>query len=144
MGMIALRWGGLSTAASIWVPAITDPNHADIAVRPRLLRGPLDEVVHVMTFLPIKETESAARPTRASTVCNDVDVATGDEEIAGTSLNEARWRTEVLNLAWVGRGGDQYGIATGFSRTMHIREQHNSITHWHLNVVIAGHGVGRL
>ena len=123
---------------------ITDPNHADIAVRPWLLRGPLDEVVHVTTFLPIKETEGAARPTRAPTVRNDVDVTTGDEEIAGTSFDEAGRRTKILNLPWIGRGGNQYGISTGFGRTMHIRQQHNSITHWHRNVVIVCHGVGRL
>jgi hypothetical protein len=66
---------------------VTDPNHADTAVRPGLLRGPLDEVVHITTFLAIKEIEGASRPTGVPTVSNDVDVTTGDEEIAGTSLN---------------------------------------------------------
>jgi hypothetical protein len=67
---------------------IIDPNHADIAVRPGLLRGPLDEIVHITTFLAIKETEGAARPTGAPTISNDVDVTTGNEEIAGTSFNK--------------------------------------------------------
>ena len=82
---------------------IADPNHADIAVRPGLLRGPLNKVVHVPTFLAIKETEGAARPTSAPTVGNNVHVAPGDEEIAGTGFDEARRCTKVLNLSWIGR-----------------------------------------
>src|SRR5579863_4579999 len=85
---------------------ITDANHADIAVRPRLLPGPLDEVVHVTPFLPIKETEGASGPTGAPTVSNDVDITTRDEEVGGPSFDEARWRTEVLNLPRIGRGGN--------------------------------------
>src|SRR5450755_4145720 len=76
---------------------VADSNHADITVRPRLLRRPLDKIVHVTTFLPIKETEGAARPTRSPTVSDHVDVTTWDEEIAGTRFNEARRRTKVLD-----------------------------------------------
>jgi len=123
---------------------ITDPDHADIAVRPGLLRSPLDEVVHITTFPPIKKTKSAARPTGAPTVSSDVDVTTGDEEIAGTGFNEASGRTKVLNLSRIGGGGNQYGILTGFGRTMQIRQQHSSITHWHRNIVIVCHRTGRL
>src|ERR1700760_2740751 len=108
---------------------ITDSNLSDIAVRPGLLRGPFNEVVHISTFRLIKKAECAARPTRAPTVSDDVDVATRHEEIAGTSFNEARWRTKVLNLSRIGRGGNQHGIPTRFSRTMHIRQKHNSIMH---------------
>jgi hypothetical protein len=121
-----------------------DPNHADIAVRPGLLGGPFNEVVRISTFLPIKKAECAARPTRAPAVSDDVDVATRHEEIAGTSFNEARWHTKVLNLSRIGRGGDQHGIPTRFSRTMHIRQKHNSITHWYRHVVILRHCVRRL
>src|SRR5580698_7581153 len=99
---------------------IANPNHADIAVRPRLLRGPLDKVVHVATFLSIKEAEGPARATGAPTVGNDVNVTSWDEEITGSRFNEARRRTKVLNLPRIGRGGNQYGISAGFGRTMHI------------------------
>ncbi len=116
---------------------ITDADHADIAVRPGLLRGPLDEVVHVPAFLPVKKPEGATRPTGAPAVRDDVHVTTRDEEIAGASFNEARRRTKVLNLPRIGRGGNQYGIPAGFRRTMHIRQQRDSITHRHRNVVIA-------
>jgi hypothetical protein len=109
-----------------------------------LLRSPFDEVVHVATFLTIEETEAASRPTRAPTVSNDVDVATGDEEIAGTSFDESGWGTKILNLPWIGGGSNQHGILTGFSRTMHIRQQHNPVPHWHSNVVIVCHDVSRL
>jgi histidine ammonia-lyase len=73
-----------------------------------------------------------------------VNVTSWDEEITGSRFNEARRRTKVLNLPRIGRGGNQYGISAGFGRTMHIRQQHNSITHWDRNVVILCHGVGRL
>jgi hypothetical protein len=79
---------------------ITDPNHPDTAVRPRLLRDPLDEIVHITAFLPIEETESAARPACASAVRNDVNVTTRHEEIGSASFDEARWRTKVLDLPW--------------------------------------------
>src|SRR5580658_9618916 len=71
---------------------ITDPDHADIAVRPRLLRGPFDEVVHVTAFLTVKKTEGPPRSTGASAVGNDVNVTTGNEKITSTSFNKARWR----------------------------------------------------
>jgi hypothetical protein len=85
---------------------ITDPNHADIATRPGLLRRPFDKVVHVTTFLPIEETEGAARATRAPTVSNDVDVATGDEEVACPSFDESGWSAEILNLSRIGGSGN--------------------------------------
>jgi hypothetical protein len=68
---------------------ITDSNHADTAVRSGLLRGPLDEIVHITTFLAIKETEGAARPTGAPTISNDVDVTTGNEEIVAPASMKA-------------------------------------------------------
>jgi hypothetical protein len=73
-----------------------------------------------------------------------VDVTTRDEEIARASFNEARRRTKVLDLSRVRRGGNQCGIPAGFCRTMHIRQQQNSITHWHRNVVIVCYGMRRL
>lgn len=38
---------------------IADAEHADVAIRPRLSRGPLDQVVHVATFLGVEEPEGA-------------------------------------------------------------------------------------
>jgi hypothetical protein len=73
-----------------------------------------------------------------------VNATPGREEITSASFNEARRRAKVLNLPRIGRGGNQYGIPTWFGRTMHIRQQHNSITHWHRNVVIMCRAVGRL
>src|ERR1700722_5570861 len=34
-------------------------------------------------------------------------------------------RTKILNLPRIGRNSEQYWIAAGLSRTMHIRQQHN-------------------
>src|SRR5579863_2787918 len=77
---------------------ITNANHANIAVRPGLLRRPLDEVIHVTTFLSIKEPEGPSRPTGSPAVSNDVSVATGDEEVGGPSFDEASWSAKILNL----------------------------------------------
>jgi hypothetical protein len=115
---------------------IADANHADVAIRPRLSRGPLNEVVHIAAFLPVKKPKGPAGTTGAPAIRDYVDVTTRDEEIGGASFNEAGWCTEILNLSRIGRGGNQYGPPTGFGRTMHIRQQHDSVTHRHGNVVI--------
>jgi hypothetical protein len=123
---------------------IADPNHADIAVRPGLLRGPLNKVVHVATFLAIKETKGAARPACFPAIRNEVDVTTGHEEIAGASFNEARRRAKVLDLPRIGGGGHPHGIPTWFCRTMHVRQQIDAIAHADTNILVLTHEVGRL
>src|ERR1700739_2459609 len=80
---------------------ITDPDHADISVRPGLLRGPLDQVVHVTAFLAIEETESASGATGSPAIRNNVDVTTGHEEITGTCFYESGRSAKVLNLSWI-------------------------------------------
>ena len=137
-------WRPFNGSFHLRTSEVADPDHADIAVRPRLLRGPLDQVVHVTTFLPVKETECATRSTSAPAVGNDVDIATRDEEIAGTGFNEACRRTKILNLPGIRRGGNQHRVPAGFGRTMHVRQQSDSITHGNRNVVLLCHGVSRL
>jgi hypothetical protein len=115
---------------------ITDANHADVAVRPGLLCGPFDEVIHVAAFLPVKETEGAARTTGPPTIGDYMDVTARHEKVASTSFDETGWCTKILNLSGIGRGGNQHRILTGHLGTMRVRHQHDSITRWHLNVVI--------
>ncbi len=102
---------------------ITDADHADIAVRPWLLRSPLNEVVHVAAFLTVKKAEGATGTTGASTVRDNVDIATRNEEVAGAGFDESGWRAEILNLPRIRRRGNQHGISTGFVRAMHVRHQ---------------------
>jgi hypothetical protein len=37
-------------------------NHTDVAVGPRLLRRPFEQVVHVLTFLAVEEAEGPPEP----------------------------------------------------------------------------------
>jgi hypothetical protein len=99
---------------------------------------------YVTAFLAIEETESASGATGSPAIRNNVDVTTGDEEITGTSFYESGRSAKVLNLSWIGRGGHQHRIASGFSRAMHVHQQVDSIAHGHRNVIILLHRVIRL
>src|ERR1700758_781699 len=123
---------------------VTDADHADVAVRPRLPGCPLDQVVHVETFLAIKKAKGSSGATGASTVCDDVYIAARNEEIACTRFDKACRCAKVLNLSRIWGGGDQYGISAGSRGTMYVRQQCNSIAHWHCNIVIVCHRVAGL
>src|ERR1700756_2235246 len=123
---------------------VADADHADVAVGPGLLRGPFDEVVHVVTLLAVKKTEGSSGAAGSATVGDDVNVASRHEEIARTGFNKACGGAEVLNLTRVGRGSDQDRVATRLRGTVHIGEQGDTITHRHGNIVILDDGIGRL
>src|SRR5580692_10501761 len=67
---------------------VTDADHANLAIRPWLLRSPLDKVVHVTTFLAVKKAKGSARTARAPAIRDDVDITAGDEEIRGARFNK--------------------------------------------------------
>ena len=122
---------------------IADPDHADIAVAPGLLRRPFDEVVHVASFLRVEQAEGAARTAGAAQIDDQMHIAARHEEIAGAGLDETHRRTEVLKLARIGRGRDQHRIAARLSRPMHIGKQRDAVAHRDRDIVVAGHGVLR-
>lgn len=89
---------------------VTDADHADIAVRPWLLRSPLDEIVHVAAFLAVEKAKGSTGTTRAPAIRDDVDITAWDEEIRGARFNKACWRAEILNLPRVGGRGNQHRV----------------------------------
>jgi hypothetical protein len=82
---------------------VTNADHADIAIRPGLLGGPLDEVVHVPAFLAVEKPKSATGTAGASAICDHVHIAARNEEVAGASFDEAGRRAEILNLPRIRR-----------------------------------------
>ncbi len=137
-------WRLLDRGLHLGAREIADADHADVAIRPRLGGGPLDQVVHVLAFLAIEETKGATRSARAATVGNDVDVTSWHEEIAGTGFDETSGRAEVLHLARIGRGRYQHGVAARFRGTMDVGKQVDAITHRHLHVIVAGYRMNGL
>lgn len=86
---------------------VADAHPADLAVAPGLGADPLDHVEHVLALLPVPERVGAFRAAGAARVDDYVRVAAGDEEIARAGLDEPQRRPEVLDLARVGREGEQ-------------------------------------
>src|ERR1700744_6040783 len=68
---------------------VADANHADVTVGPGLLRGPLDEAMHVVTLRGVKETEGSSRASGSAAVGDDVDIASRHEEVAGTGFDKS-------------------------------------------------------
>jgi hypothetical protein len=109
-----------------------------------LLRRPLDQVVHVLTFLAVEEAEDPSRTTGASAISDDMDVAAWHEEVTGAGFDEAHWRAEVLDLARVRRGGNQQGIAAGRGRAINIGQEVHAVAHWRRHILVADHPILRL
>jgi hypothetical protein len=99
---------------------------------------------HILSFLPVKETEDAAGPAGASTVRDDMHVTARHEEVGGTRFDETRRRTKVLDLSRIGGCGNQHRIPTRLRWAMHIRQQRHSVAHGHRNIVILRHRMYRL
>src|SRR5258708_8300213 len=140
---LQMRWP-LHRGLHLRSSEIANTDHSDIGVRQRLLRSPLDEVVHVATFLAVEKSKGSVGTTGASAVCNDVYVAARNEEVACTCLDKACGCAKVLNLPRIRRSGNQYGVSAGLHRTMHVRQQRDSTAHRDGNIIVARHRMGRL
>src|ERR1700736_1174789 len=106
---------------------VANPDHADIAVGPSLLRRPLDKVMHVMAFLTVKKAKGSAGTTGPATIRYDVRIAARNEEVACARFNEARGSAKVLNLSRIGGRGNKYWVSPGFRWTVHVCQQRNAI-----------------
>lgn len=113
------------------------PTIPDIAVEPRLLRRPFDQVVHVLTFLAVEEAEGPARTAGATAIGDDMDIAARHEEVTGAGFDEAHRRTQVLDLSRIRRGGNKCGIAAGRDRAINIDEETDAVAHWCRHIVVA-------
>ena len=102
---------------------------------PRLLRRPLDQVVHVLTFLAVEEAEGPARTAGAAAIGDYMDIAARNEEVTGAGFDEAHRRAEVLDLTRIRRGGNQHGIAAGRGRAINIDEEIDPVAHWGCHIV---------
>src|ERR1700740_1384083 len=123
---------------------VTNADHADIAIRPSLLRSPLDEIVHVAALLAVEKAKGSTGTARTPAIRDDVDITAGDEEISGARFNKACWGTEILNLPRIGSRSNQHWVLAMRSRTVHIHQQRNTIAHGHENIVVVSHFEGRL
>jgi hypothetical protein len=84
--------------------------------------------LHIVAFLAAEEVERSTGATDAVVVGNDVHVTTRYEKVAGAGLDEAQRRTEILDLPWIRRGGDEHGVALGCN---HIGEKRALVAHRH-------------
>ena len=101
-----MRWA-LHRGGQLGDREVADPHPTDLAVAPRLRAHPLDGVVDVLLFLLVHEPEGAVRAAGAACVDDHVRVAPGDEEVAGSGLDQTHRRPEVLNLPRVAGERDQ-------------------------------------
>jgi hypothetical protein len=108
---------------------VTDAEHADVAVAPRLRRHPLDQVVHVTAFLRIEETERPSGASGAAQVGDHMHVAAGHPEVGGSGLDESGRSAEVLYLAGIRRRGEQRGEAAVGIRAMQVGHQGGAVPH---------------
>ncbi len=83
---------------------------ADLAVRPRLMPEPLDDVVEVLLLGAVEQPELAARLAAAAHVHVRIDVALAHIELdrAGLAPEELRARRQRIVVVAVGRGSEQH------------------------------------
>ena len=71
-----------------------DADHSDLAVRPRLLRDPFDQIVMVRILVAVM----AFGLRRSSRLCNDVDIAIGNESSGIARLDRSEPQRRVGRL----------------------------------------------
>ena len=142
-GRVALRG-----RAPLLAGVARDADHADLAVGPRLLRDPLDQVVVVGVLVAIV----AFGLRRAARLRDDMDVAVGDEaaRVAGLDGTEPQRRVSRLRRQDVGDvgaldvlvvqgAGIQDRVLARLVRPIDIDRQAGSVPHGHDDVAFFDH-----
>jgi len=86
---------------------VRDAAHADVAVAPRLLGNPLDDIEQVPLLLRPEQVVAALRVAAAPHIDDHVSVAAGHQELADPGLVLAERQDRPLQLAGVDGGRDQ-------------------------------------
>ncbi|MGH3213282.1 MAG: hypothetical protein ACRDL9_01715 [Trebonia sp.] len=72
-----------------------------------------------------------------------MDVTAGDEEVAGTGLDEPERRAEVLDLPRVRRRGDQHRELPRRVEADDVGEQADAVSHRNRDVIVLTHSIVR-
>jgi len=70
-----------------------------------------------------------------------VYVTAWHEEITRAGFDESGRCTQILNLARIGRGGDEHRVPARFGGPMHVCQKLCPITHGHRHIVVSRHGM---